>query len=108
MGGGVMVRFVLCFSSIALSFFTKKVYSMGEMIPCTCGNEDKRCMCFCLCNAKQERPSSGHGSKKSDMGNFLHLTQAILRLLFSPGHSSEEDMHDKKFSLLLDILVLLD
>lgn len=63
---------------------------------------------FVFCNAKQERPSSGHGSKKSDMGNFLHLTQAILRLLFSPGHSSEEDMHDKKFSLLLDILVLLD
>lgn len=52
MGGGVMVRFVLCFSSVALSFFTKKVYSMGETIPRTCCNEDKRCMCFCLLQCK--------------------------------------------------------
>lgn len=58
---------------------------------------------FVFCNAKQERPSSGHA-----MGNF-HLAQAVLQSSdISPGHSSEEDTHDKKFSLLLDILVLLD
>lgn len=66
-----------------------------------------------FCNTKQERPSSGHGfkkkKKKSDRGIFFTSPKQYCNNWSLQGTlTSKETKMMKVFSLLLDILMLLD
>lgn len=60
-------------------FLQRKCIQWDKLFPIHLVMKIKGVCVFVFCNVKQEWPSSGHGFKKSEMGNFPHFTQAILQ-----------------------------